>query len=344
MIVTLTANPSFDRTIALSGRLERGGVLRAEAALEQAGGKGVNISRAATVAGVPTVAVFPAEADAPFTVALRHDGIRCHPVAPTGDVRVNLTLTEHDGTTTKINSAGTAADAELLDRMRGAVSELATGAAWVVLAGSVPPGTPDGWYAEVAVALSATGARVAVDTSDAPLLALAAALGEARPDIIKPNSEELALLTGGDAESIERDPVAAAAAAYRLVQAGAGTVLATLGGAGAVLVTPHGAWRATPPPITVVSTVGAGDSSLFGYLLADLRGEEPADRLRLAVAYGSAAASLPGTTIPAPHQVRPDLVEVHPVPLDTRPAPASTAAAAAPSASAAPLAPPRELR
>jgi 1-phosphofructokinase len=62
-----------------------------------------------------------------------------------------------------------------------------------------------------------------------------------------------------------------------------------------------------------VSTVGAGDSSLFGYVLADLRDAEPPERLRLAVAYGSAAASLPGTTIPAPHQVRPDLVEVHPI-------------------------------
>ncbi len=340
MIVTLTANPSFDRTIALSGRLERGGVLRAEAALEQAGGKGVNISRAATVADVPTVAVFPAEADAPFTVALRHDGIRCHPVAPTGDVRVNLTLTEHDGTTTKINSAGAAADADLLDRMRGAVAELAADADWVVLAGSVPPGTPDGWYAEVAAALSASDARVAVDTSEKPLLALAASLGRARPDVIKPNSEELALLTGDDAEAIERDPAAAAAAAYRLVEAGAGAVLATLGSAGAVLVTPEGAWRATPPPITVVSTVGAGDSSLFGYLLADLRGEAPAERLRLAVAYGSAAASLPGTTIPAPHQVRSDLVEVHPVPLDDRPGPASHAAPTTPAATAAP----RELR
>lgn len=323
MIVTLTANPSFDRTIALSGRLERGGVLRADAALEQAGGKGVNISRAASVADVATVAVFPADEDAPFTVALRHDQITCHPVAPTGEVRVNLTLTEHDGTTTKINSAGATADAALLDRLRSAVSELAADASWVVLAGSVPPGTPDGWYAEVAADLRASGARVAVDTSEKPLLALAAALGEARPDIIKPNSEELALLTGGDPVSIEADPVEAAAAAYRLVQAGAGSVLATLGGAGAVLVTPEGAWRATPPPITVVSTVGAGDSSLFGYLLADLRGEAPAERLRLAVAYGSAAASLPGTTIPTPHQARPDLVEVHPVPLDTRPAPAS---------------------
>jgi 1-phosphofructokinase len=59
-----------------------------------------------------------------------------------------------------------------------------------------------------------------------------------------------------------------------------------------------------------VSTVGAGDSSLFGYLLGDLRGAGPADRLRLAVAYGSAAAGLPGTTIPHPEHTRPDLVEV----------------------------------
>ena len=85
-----------------------------------------------------------------------------------------------------------------------------------------------------------------------------------------------------------------------LVDRGVDAVLATLGGAGAVLVTAEGAWHATPPPTTVVSTVGAGDSSLFGYLLGDLRGAGPADRLRLAVAYGSAAAGLPGTTIPTP--------------------------------------------
>ena len=60
----------------------------------------------------------------------------------------------------------------------------------------------------------------------------------------------------------------------------------------------------------MVSTVGAGDSSLFGYLLGDLRAATPAHRLALAVAYGSAAAGLPGTTIPQPHQVRPELVSV----------------------------------
>ena len=64
------------------------------------------------------------------------------------------------------------------------------------------------------------------------------------------------------------------------------------------------------PPTTVISTVGAGDSSLFGYLLGDERQLPPAERLALAVAYGSAAAALPGTTIPTPSQVRPQLVSV----------------------------------
>jgi 1-phosphofructokinase len=60
----------------------------------------------------------------------------------------------------------------------------------------------------------------------------------------------------------------------------------------------------------VISTVGAGDSSLFGYVLGALRDNAPADRLRLAVAYGSAAAGLPGTTIPTPDHVHPELVTI----------------------------------
>ena len=108
MIVTVTANPSFDRTIALGGRLERGGVLRADAVLEQAGGKGVNISRAAVTADIPSIAVVPAAKDDAFVLELLGAGIDCRPVRPAGDVRVNLTITEPDGTTTKLNSPGAA--------------------------------------------------------------------------------------------------------------------------------------------------------------------------------------------------------------------------------------------
>jgi 1-phosphofructokinase len=310
VIVTLTTNPSIDRTVTLAGELERGAVLRAESVTSQGGGKGVNISRAAVAAGVRTIAVLPALKDSPFVLDLLRDGIDCRPEPPAGDVRVNLTLTEPDGTTTKVNTPGAAVGRSDLDRLAAAVTVRARLAQWVVLAGSLPPGAPDAWYAELLAQLRGTGASVAVDTSGAPLMALAAGLEDHAPSLMKPNGEELASLTGGDADRIEADPLAAAAAAGELVARGVGAVLATLGGSGAVLVTPEGAWHATPPPTTVVSTVGAGDSSLFGYLLGDLRGGDAAERLRLAVAYGSAAAGLPGTTIPTPDHVRPDLVDV----------------------------------
>src|SRR5918993_928237 len=131
MIVTVTANPSFDRTIQLSGRLDRGEVLRADSVLEQAGGKGVNISRVAVAAGVPTTAVFPARPASPYPLEFEQHGTPRDPVPPTGPIRVNLTLTEPDGTTTKINSAGSDADAALLHRLGDAVTRAASTASWV---------------------------------------------------------------------------------------------------------------------------------------------------------------------------------------------------------------------
>jgi 1-phosphofructokinase len=99
-------------------------------------------------------------------------------------------------------------------------------------------------------------------------------------------------------------------AARRLIDRGAHTVLATLGAAGAVLVDATGSWLATPPPIVPRSTVGAGDSSLAGYVRADVAGADAPGRLQMAVAYGSAAAALPGSALPSPAQVDPKAVRV----------------------------------
>ena len=179
---------------------------------------------------------------------------------------------------------------------------------WAVLSGSLPPGAPVDWYARLVVRLrgAAPGLRIAVDTSDAPLAALAAAMPAAAPDLIKPNGEELGQLAGLPAERAmaledgamrgEYGPVVEAARV--LVERGVATVMATLGAAGAVLVTAEGAWHAAAPKIHVLSTVGAGDSSVAGYVLADVRGGDATERLRTAVAYGSAAAGLPGTALP----------------------------------------------
>jgi 1-phosphofructokinase len=310
MIVTLTANPSHDRTVNLSAPLERGTVQRAESVISQAGGKGVNISRACVAADQPSIAVLPAAKDDPFVLELLAAGIDCRPVAHEGDLRVNITITEPDGTTTKLNSPGPQATPRLLHELEEALVRRAASADWIVLAGSLPPGTPPEWYAELVTALRSAGARVAVDTSDGPLKALVQALPASAPHLMKPNGEELASFTGHQPDQLEADPRAAAAAARGLVERGVESVLVTLGPHGAVLVNEDGAWHAAPPPVTVVSTVGAGDSSLFGYLLGDVTGRDPDHRLALAVAYGSAAAGLPGTTIPHPRQVQTELVRI----------------------------------
>ena len=306
MILTLTANPSIDRSLLLDAPLVRHAVMRTSGEIVQPGGKGVNISRAAVAAGVPTLAVLPADPGSDFVRDLVAAGIPCCPERPAGPTRVNLTITEPDGTTTKINSPGARVDAAGMALLAAAVTSRADDVDWVVLAGSLPPGAPDDWYADLAADLSGRRARVAVDTSGAPLVALGQVLPGGALDLLKPNAEELEQLTGTPVG----DLADAAAAARLLVDKGAGAVLATRGEAGAVLVDAGGAWHATAPKIAVVSTVGAGDSSLFGYLLGDLRGEEPAERLRLAVAYGSAAAELAGTGIPRPDQVHPERVEV----------------------------------
>jgi len=312
-VVTLTANPSLDRTLDLPGPLERGTVTRLGVSRTEPGGKGVNVSRAIAAAGADVVSVLPAADDDPFVQALQALGLQLASVPISAPVRTNYTLTEPDGTTTKLNEPGARLDDAALAALAATVHEHAAGARWVVLSGSLPPGAPRDWYATLVRALRGTGARIAVDTSEAPLLALLAAGPDAAPDLIKPNTEELAQLAGVPEEAVTGDPDAALAAVATLHQRGVAEVLLTLGGDGALLSTADGGlWSARAPRITVRSTVGAGDSSLAGYVLADLAGLDPAGRLRNAVAYGSASAALPGSAVPTPDQADPAAVAVTP--------------------------------
>ena len=303
MIVTLTMNPSVDRTAQLPAPLAVGGVNRIAAVDDSPGGKGVNVARVVAAGGVEARAVFPAPPEDPFVTMCAATGVATSVMPTTGAVRINLTLADPEGTTTKINSPGPELDAATLDRVRSTIADLAREAQWVVLSGSLPRGVEDGFYADLVTALRPAGARLAVDTSDAPLAALAARLPEAAPDLVKPNGEELGQLAGVDGAELERravdgDPGPVVAAARALRGRGIGAVLVTLGGAGAVLVDDDETWFANAPAVQVRSTVGAGDSALAGYLLAGARGLPPRDRLAWAVGHGSVAASLPGTGLP----------------------------------------------
>ncbi|MET0457136.1 MAG: 1-phosphofructokinase [Mycobacterium sp.] len=325
MIITITPNPSIDRTVTLGTTLNRGAVHRVTSATSEPGGKGVNVARALTLAGLDALAVLPAGDADPIVTALRSSGVPFQCVPVTGAVRTNIAITEIDGTTTKLNEPGAPLDEAALEALTRTVVARAADATWVVLSGSLPPGVPASWYADVVAELSPLSCQVAVDTSERPLDALAAGFGVAAPDLIKPNAEELAGLVGASAEELETavaqgDPTPVVAAANQLVERGAKSILVTLGAAGAVLVDPTGSWMASPPPITPRSTVGAGDSSLAGYVRAAVGGAEPPRRLQMAVAYGSGAAALPGSALPSPSQIDLNSVRVYAItPATTRP-------------------------
>ena len=322
MILTLTPNPSLDRTVSLPGPLQRGAVQRLTGVVMEPGGKGVNVARVLSNAGRAATAVLPAAENDPILTALgalELPGLTVRSVPVAGPARINTAVTEPDGTTTKLNELGAGLNEEEIDAVEQALLEALTltGVSaeadthhWAVLSGSLPPGAPARWYARLVGLLreAAPGLRIAVDTSDEPLAALAAELPGSAPDLIKPNGEELGQLAGLPAEramaleegAVQGDYGPVVDAARLLVGLGLGAVMVTLGPAGAVLVTADGAWHATAPEVPVVSTVGAGDSSVAGYILADVNGGDEAERLRTAMAYGSAAASLPGTTLPTP--------------------------------------------
>ena len=302
-VVTLTANPSLDRTLSLPGRLDRGSVVRLAPSATEPGGKGVNVARALKAAGCDVVCVQPAADDDPILGLLRARGLSVATVPVAAPVRTNYTLAEPDGTTTKLNEPGVPLDEATRAALTAELCRQAADAAWVVLSGSLPAGTPHDWYATLITDLRCTGARIAVDTSEGPLQSLLAAGEAAAPDLLKPNGEELAQLTGETEADILADRTRAAAALANLHRCGVGEVLLTLGAHGAVLSTAEGSWEASPPAVTVRSTVGAGDCTLAGYLLADLAGTAPAERLRMAIAYGAAAVSLPGSAVPTPAQV-----------------------------------------
>lgn len=318
MIVTVTPNPSIDRTVTLPSPLTRGTVHRVSSVTSQAGGKGVNVARALTLAGVETVAVLPAATNDPLLIALQAAGVAYRTVPTVEPARTNLTITEQDGTTTKLNEPGAELTTASVQALTDAVLEAAEGAAWVVMSGSLPPGVPNTWYGDVVALLGSAPCQIAVDTSDVPLAELVSALDRGAPDLIKPNAEELAGVLGYSTQILESaatqgDPEPVVTAAGKLINRGIGAVLATLGAAGAVLVNQEGAWLATPPPIVPRSTVGAGDSSLAGYVRSDVGGAAPPRRLQMAVAYGSGAAALPGTTLPTPAEIDLNAVQVQPI-------------------------------
>ena len=264
MIVTLTPNPSLDRTLHLQ-RLRPGEVNRVLSTLTEPSGKGVNVSLALHQLGHATVAVLPVGGTSgdELVALLDARGLRHDDVAIQGAVRSNISLVDSDGNTTKVNEAGPALDAATGSRLVAiAVGNVQPGD-WLAVCGSLPTGFGVGNLVRALAGTRAAGGNIALDTSGEALRHVLA--GDVLPDLVKPNAHELAelanraLYTMGDA----------AAAARAIVDQGVRTVLVSLGGDGAMLFERDGSelWGCANVP-KVVNTAGAGDAFLAGYLSA----------------------------------------------------------------------------
>ncbi len=288
MIYTLTCNPALDCTVRL-GDLQQGEINFVDGCALTPGGKGVNVSRILTALGVENTALgFVAGGNGGMLEsALQKMGLTTAFIhLDEGQTRINVKL--YGDTETELNAPGPIVPVEAVERLERQLRGAVTAADAVCLCGSLAPGMPVDTYGRLMAQLHGLGiTHTVVDTTGAALLA---ALPE-RPWLIKPNREELAALVEQELPTLE----SVIAAAESLMERGAQHVLVSMGGDGAVLCTADGGRLYQPTPDgEVVGTVGAGDSTVAGFVAGYSRTGHADEALRLGVACGSATAFAEG--------------------------------------------------
>ncbi|MCH5353389.1 MAG: 1-phosphofructokinase [Acutalibacter sp.] len=288
MIITVTLNPALDCYFAPE-QLKAGGVNRYDDYRFLPGGKGVNVSLMLSALGMETVAMgFGAGFTGKELVRLiEQEGCSADfTILPQGSTRMNIKIRTAEGEETDLNGAGVPLPLEAVEELGQKLLTLKPGDG-LVLAGSLPPGLPQDTYAKFLEALREKEILTVVDTAGG---ALEAAL-PCHPFLIKPNLEELGELFGVEITELD----AAAECANELQKRGARNVAVSMGHKGALLLCEDGrrlfchAVRGE-----AVSTVGAGDSFVAGFLYGlQLHGTMDG-ALRWAVCAGSATAFSPG--------------------------------------------------
>ena len=291
MIFTVTLNPSLDRMLSVR-RFELGAVHRAELVRQDLGGKGINVSRALRALGLDSriVAVVAGRTGRALRDGLVADGYDVEWIEVDGETRQNITLLdESTGVYTKINEPGPMLDPEHIAAFKHRVEGMVQPGDLWAFCGSLPPGAPHGFYAELITLVQQRGGLAFLDTSG-PAFRVGLTAG---PFAIKPNSDEAA-------EALQFplcDDHAHHLAARNLQREGVRLVALTRGAQGLVLAMDGALVVAAPPPVAARSPIGAGDASLAGLLWAVSDRCDLFETARRIVACGTAAAMQAGTAV-----------------------------------------------
>lgn len=293
-IFTITLNPAFDVHYELA-EFCPGKEQYANRMVREAGGKGINTARALTVNGVENIAyvVFGKEGAADFEARLQRDRMQYRALYVPGVIRENLTIHPEHQPETRISLNTIELQPDILDQLAQQLLGEAEPGDAVSFAGRLPKGLSVQQVCAFLSRLTEAGLRLILDSNSfSP-----EQLKQIRPWLIKPNEYELTALCDASTDPVE--------CARSLVQAGvAEQVLVSLGEKGSVFCDSGQTVRVVVPKLDhPVSTIGAGDSSVAGFLAAAKNGGSSVECARLAAAWGTAACMTEGTRPPQPEDI-----------------------------------------
>ena len=308
LILTLTINPSVDRNIQVDRLVfeDRAYILSRS---DSAGGRGMNASRVLHSYGAKTLAIVTSggtNGERLEKLAAK-SGFPVKVVKIASDIRVNLTITDKQGLTIKLNELGPPITSEELRSIEKAVESRLETATWLMLCGSIPPGVPTDFYTKLIRLARDRKVKTLLDTDgDALLHGI-----EAGPSVVSPNQAEAERL-------LNRALITRAQfmdAALRIKAMGAESVIMSLGSRGAVATDGNQLLEVIPPRVDAVSPLGAGDALAAAFVWAASKKKDFADCVRWAVAAGTASARLPGLVFATLEQTKEvyKVVEVHSV-------------------------------
>ncbi len=290
-IITVTLNPAFDKH-CYTNTFEPFKENFFTITQTISGGKGINISRALVNYGYTpsTYVVVGKENGDAFLRQLEGEGVPCDAVVTDGVIRENITLHSENQKETRISFNGFEGSDSLLDKVLSSLKQEIENGDLVAVAGSLFGGVSVEKKLDFVSEIRNAGAKVIIDSRSFDMNELLLA----KPYFIKPNDQEISVLLGKNVQT-EQEIIDGA---KQLLSGGISNIMVTLGEKGAILISESGVYKASVPKLEVVSTIGAGDSSIGGFMYGEAN-EYPIEQcFAYAMAFGNAACLTEGTLPP----------------------------------------------
>ncbi len=293
MIVTVTMNPAIDKTVEID-RLERGGLNRISHVEIDAGGKGINVSKAIHELGGQSIAVgFIAGSTGKMIRSVMDEWqIENDFIEVSGETRTNTKVFEKTGELTELNEPGPVVDEKDVQALFEKLESYANDDTLFVLAGSVPKGVKKDIYRELIKLVHGKGAKVLLD-ADGELFTNAL---DAVPDMIKPNKVELEQYASMDYITSEQGLLSVA---EKLMEKGIDTVAVSMGKSGAMFLWKDYKVKCPGLKVKAHSTVGAGDAMVAALSYSWSEGLSQEDTVKMCMAVSAGAVTTVGTKPPS---------------------------------------------